>query len=174
MAYLLELPACPADDAYQPRRWRGGIGSCAIRPLQRKRRRGSTPMNFAGLAAVGAGSLLGAWLRWWLGLRLNALFPTLPLGTLAANLIGGYIIGVAVGMIMQNLGLSPQARLFLMTGFCGGLTTFSTFSAETYTLLARGQLGWGLGEIAIHVSGSLVATALGVTTVRLLRAGGAA
>ncbi|MDR3415360.1 MAG: fluoride efflux transporter CrcB [Nevskia sp.] len=126
-------------------------------------------MNVPGLAAVGGGSLLGAWLRWWLGLRLNALFPTLPMGTLAANLIGGYIIGVALGMITHNLGLSPQARLFLMTGFCGGLTTFSTFSAETYTLLERGQIGWGLGEIAIHVCGSLVATALGVATVGLLR-----
>lgn len=133
-------------------------------------------MNFSGIFAVGIGGMLGTWLRWWLGLRLNALFPTLPLGTLAANLIGGYIIGVAVGLLTQNLGLSPQARLFIMTGFCGGLTTFSTFSAETYTLLARGQLAWGLGEIAIHVCGSLVATALGVLTVQAGKAwiGGAA
>ncbi|MDE0856109.1 MAG: fluoride efflux transporter CrcB [Nevskia sp.] len=132
-------------------------------------------MNVSALFAVGTGSVLGAWLRWWLGLRLNALFPTLPLGTLAANLIGGYVIGVALGTLTHNLGLSPQARLFVMTGFCGGLTTFSTFSAETYTLLARGQLAWGLGEIAIHVIGSLVATALGVLSVQLLRlsAGGA-
>jgi CrcB protein len=132
-------------------------------------------MNVAAFAAVGAGSVLGAWLRWWLGLRLNAIFPTLPLGTLAANLIGGYIIGLALGLLTQNLGLSPQARLFIMTGFCGGLTTFSTFSAETYTLLARGQLAWGLGEIAIHVCGSLIATALGVLTIQLIRwsAGGA-
>jgi len=133
-------------------------------------------MNFGAIFAVGVGGMLGTWLRWWLGLRLNALFPTLPLGTLAANLIGGYIIGVAVGMLMQNMGLSPQARLFIMTGFCGGLTTFSTFSAETYTLLARGQLLWGLGEVAIHVCGSLVATALGVLTIQLFRysTGGAA
>jgi CrcB protein len=123
-------------------------------------------MNLSAVFAVGFGGVLGTWLRLWLGMRLNALFPTLPLGTLAANLIGGYIIGVAVGMLTQNLGLSPQARLFIMTGFCGGLTTFSTFSAETYTLLARGQLAWGLGEIAIHVCGSLVATALGVLTVQ--------
>jgi fluoride exporter len=126
-------------------------------------------MNLPAVLAVGIGGVLGTWLRWWLGMRLNALFPTLPLGTLAANLIGGYIIGVAVGMLTQNLGLSPQARLFIMTGFCGGLTTFSTFSAETYTLLARGQLAWGLGEIAIHVSGSLIATALGVLTVQACR-----
>lgn len=126
-------------------------------------------MNASALFAVGSGAVLGAWLRWWLGLRLNTLFPTMPLGTLAANLIGGYVIGVALGMITQNMGLSPQARLFLMTGFCGGLTTFSTFSAETYTLLARGQLGWGLGVVATHVCGSLVATALGVLSVRMAR-----
>jgi CrcB protein len=127
-------------------------------------------MNLSAILAVASGATLGAWLRWWLGLRLNTLFPTMPLGTLAANLIGGYIFGVALGMITLDLGLSPQARLFVMTGFCGGLTTFSTFSAETYTLLARGQLAWGLGTIAIHVCGSLVATALGVLTVRLARA----
>ena len=126
-------------------------------------------MNVPSWLAVGAGGVLGTWLRWWLGMRLNQLFPTMPPGTLAANLIGGYIIGVALGLIMQPAGLSPQARLFLMTGFCGGLTTFSTFSAETYTLLMRGQLAWALGEMAIHVSGSLLATALGVLTVRALR-----
>lgn len=153
----------------EPRGQRGGIvvrsHVARLRPCH-----GDDAMNVSALLAVGSGSVLGAWLRWWLGLRLNALFPTVPPGTLAANLIGGYIIGVALGMITQNLGLSPQARLFLMTGFCGGLTTFSTFSAETYTLLARGQLGWGLGEIAIHVCGSLAATALGVLTVRMARA----
>lgn len=132
-------------------------------------------MNPLGFAAIGVGATLGAWLRFWLGMRMNAIFPTLPLGTLAANLIGGYVIGVALGAINLELGLSPQARLFLITGFCGGLTTFSTFSAETFTLFARGQLGWGLGAIAIHVSGSLLATTLGVMTIRLLRsfAGGA-
>ena len=82
-------------------------------------------MNFPAIAAVGFGGVLGCWLRWWLALRFNALFPNLPLGTLAANLIGGYIIGVALGLVTGS-GLSPQARLFLMTGFCGGLTTFST------------------------------------------------
>src|SRR5579863_3402126 len=110
---------------------------------------------------VGIGGVAGTWLRWWLGMRLNPIFPTLPFGTLAANLIGGYVIGLAVGAINLDLGLSPQARLFLMTGFCGGLTTFSTFSAETFALLARGQLAWGVGGIAIHVTGSLLATALG-------------
>jgi CrcB protein len=126
-------------------------------------------MNPVAYLAVGVGGVLGCWFRYWLGLRLNTVFPTLPLGTLAANLIGGYIIGVAVGAINYNLGLSPQARLFLMTGFCGGLTTFSTYSAETYNLLTRGQIGWAFGEIAIHTSGSLLATTLGVFTVAALR-----
>jgi CrcB protein len=126
-------------------------------------------MNPAGMIAVGAGAIAGAWLRWWLSMRLNPIFPTLPLGTLTANLIGGYVIGLAVGAINLDLGLSPQARLFLMTGFCGGLTTFSTFSAEIFALLSRGQIAWGLGEIAIHVTGSLLATTLGVFTIGLAR-----
>ena len=100
---------------------------------------------------------------------MNLIFPTLPFGTLTANLIGGYVIGLAVGAINLDLGPPPQARLFLMTGFCGGLTTFSTLSAETFALLSRGQLAWGPGEIAIHVSGSLLATALGVFTIGLVR-----
>lgn len=126
-------------------------------------------MNPAGMFAVGAGAVAGAWLRWWLSMRLNPIFPTLPIGTLTANLIGGYVIGLAVGVINLDLGLSPQARLFLMTGFCGGLTTFSTFSAETFALLSRGQFAWGIGEIAIHVTGSVLATMLGVLTVGLIR-----
>jgi CrcB protein len=131
-------------------------------------------MGAYGLISVGGGAALGAWLRWWLGLRLNALFPTLPLGTLAANLIGGYLIGVALGAVNLGAGLPPQMRLFLMTGFCGGLTTFSTFSAETVALIARGQAGWALAEILIHVCGSLAATTLGIFSVRLLRLSGAA
>lgn len=126
-------------------------------------------MNFPALLAVGTGAILGAWLRWWLGLRLNPLFPTLPLGTLAANLIAAYVIGLVMAAIAGNLAFSPRARLFVTTGFCGGLSTFSTFSAETYALLARGQLGWAAGAIAIHVTGSLLATALGVLSVQLLR-----
>src|SRR5580700_3220932 len=121
------------------------------------------------MIVVGVGGAAGTLLRWWLGMRLNPIFPTLPFGTLAANLIGGYVIGLGVGAINLDLGLSPQARLFLMTGFCGGLTTFSTFSAETFGLLSRGQLAWGLGVIAIHVTGSLLATTLGVLTVGVAR-----
>jgi fluoride exporter len=118
--------------------------------------------------AVGVGAALGAWLRWWLGLRLNPLFPTVPLGTLASNLIGGYLVGVAVAFFAQNQGLAPEWRLFAITGFLGGLTTFSTFSAEVVTLLSRGQVAWAIGTAAAHLAGSLALTALGIATVRAL------
>jgi fluoride exporter len=121
-----------------------------------------------GFGAVGLGAALGAWLRWWLGLRLNPLFPTVPLGTLASNLIGGYLVGVAVAVFAQNQGLAPEWRLFAITGFLGGLTTFSTFSAEVVTLLSRGQLTWGIATATAHLAGSLVLTGLGIATVRAL------
>lgn len=118
--------------------------------------------------AIGVGAALGAWLRWWLGLRLNALLPTVPLGTLASNLIGGYLVGVAVAFFDQNQALAPEWRLFAITGFLGGLTTFSTFSAEVVTLLSRGQLAWAIGTATAHLAGSLALTALGIATVHSL------
>jgi len=125
-------------------------------------------MNLIALLAVGVGGLSGSILRWLIGLRMNAIFPALPLGTLVANIVGGYIIGLAAGAVTADLGLSQNMRLFLIPGFCGGLTTFSTFSLETVTSLMNGRIAWGLGEIAIHVSGSLLATVLGIFTVRFL------
>jgi fluoride exporter len=119
-------------------------------------------------AAVGLGAACGSWLRWWLGLRLNPLFPTVPLGTLASNLLGGYLVGVAVGFFAQNQGLSPEWRLFAITGFLGGLTTFSTFSAEVVTLASRGQLPWAIATAAAHLAGSLGLTVLGMATVRAI------
>jgi CrcB protein len=119
------------------------------------------------LLAVGAGAALGAWLRWWLSARFNPAFPTLPLGTLAANLIGGYLVGVAVALFAQVESLPPEARLFAITGFLGGLTTFSTFSAEVVTLLLRGQWAWAGATAGVHLFGSLTLTALGIATVRL-------
>lgn len=118
--------------------------------------------------AVGLGAAIGAWLRWGLGLWLNPVFPDLPLGTLAANLIGGYLIGLAVAFFMQYPGLSPEWRLLIITGFLGGLTTFSTFSAETVTLLARGQYALGMGIIAAHLGGSLLMTVLGMQSFKWL------
>ena len=114
--------------------------------------------------AIGLGATLGAWLRWGLGLWLNPLFPTLPYGTLAANLLGGYLIGVAIAYFAQHTGLPPEWRLFAITGFLGALTTFSTFSAEVFTLISRGQLAWALGAASLHLFGSLACTALGVWT----------
>ena len=118
--------------------------------------------------AVGVGAAIGAWLRWVFGLWLNPVLPELPLGTLSANLLGGYLIGLAVAFFMQHPSLSPEWRLFIITGFLGGLTTFSTFSAETMTLLARGQYAWSMAIIATHLGGSLLMTALGMQTFKWL------
>jgi len=118
------------------------------------------------LIFVGAG--LGALLRWFLGERLNHLLPSLPLGTLAANLLGGILIGIALGWFSRHPGLAPELRLMVVTGFLGGLTTFSTFSAEVTTLLLRGEYLWGLGAAAIHLFGSLALTTLGLGLTQLL------
>lgn len=127
-------------------------------------------MGGLGILAVGIGAAFGAWSRWALGLLLNALFPPIPPGTLAANLIGGYVIGVAVGLFAQVPALAPEWRLLIVTGFCGGLTTFSTFSAEITTLLQQGRLGAMAAAIALHVGGSLAMTLLGLASVRWLAA----
>ena len=123
-----------------------------------------------GFVAVGIGAALGAWLRWWLGVWFNAAAPSLPLGTLIANVIGGYLIGIAVQYFSTKSGLPPETRLFIVTGFLGGLTTFSTFSAEAVGLLSRGEYGWAVAHIGSHLAGSLIATLLGIATMRLLQA----
>ena len=125
-------------------------------------------MGIYAVLAVGTGAALGAWLRWGLGMMLNPVFPTLPLGTLAANLGGGFLIGMAVEYFHHNSLLPPEARLFLITGFLGGLTTFSTFSAETVTLLLREQYGWACAIIFSHLAGSLAMTVLGILTLKWL------
>jgi crcB protein len=126
-------------------------------------------MNWNGFLAVGIGAAIGAWLRWGLGQGLNALLPQLPLGTLAANLIGGYLVGLALGWLTLDPGVSPEVRLLVLTGFLGGLTTFSTFSAEAFGLLARQQYGWAAAHMGLHLAGSLAATGLGFATLRVLR-----
>lgn len=125
-------------------------------------------MSFYAVLAVGAGAALGAWLRWWLGIVLNPVFPTLPLGTLAANLLGGYLMGLALAVISHFEALAPELRLLVTTGFLGGLTTFSTFSAESATLIGRQQLGWAAALIVAHVAGSIVMTFAGIGSMRLL------
>jgi len=127
-----------------------------------------TNMNLGSFLAVGGGAALGAWARWGLGVALNPLFPTVPLGTLAANLIGGYLVGFAVALFHHHAGLSPELKLFLITGFLGGLTTFSTFSAEVVALIERAQYGWALAAAGSHLVGSLAMTALGIATFLIL------
>jgi CrcB protein len=124
-------------------------------------------MSAGGFFAVGAGAAAGAWLRWWLGIVLNPVFPTVPLGTLAANLVGGYLIGIALAVVTHYDALAPEIRLLITTGFLGGLTTFSTFSAEATTLLARYQLGWAAALVLAHVVGSILMTFAGIGTMRL-------
>ena len=127
-------------------------------------------MGLYSFIAVGTGAAIGAVLRWWFGIWFNPLFPTVPLGTLAANLLGGYLMGLAVGYFALHESLAPEVRLFVTTGFLGGLTTFSTFSAETVTLLLREQTGWAALTILVHVAGSLSLTLLGILTVDWLKA----
>jgi CrcB protein len=130
-------------------------------------------MSWGGILAVGGGAALGAWMRWGLGIALNPLFPTVPLGTLAANLIGGLLMGFAMEILTRHAVLPPEARLLVTTGFLGGLTTFSTFSAEVVTLLLRGEWMWGSLAIAGHVVGSLVMTIVGIVMIRGLYSWGA-
>ncbi|MFL1547290.1 fluoride efflux transporter CrcB [Pseudomonas sp. O39] len=120
------------------------------------------------LVVIAVGASLGAWLRWLLGMKLNALFPTIPPGTVVANMIGGYIIGLAIAFLVASPILSPEWRLLIITGFCGGLTTFSTFSAETVALIQEGRLLWAFGSVLIHVVGSLAMTVAGLLSYQMI------
>ena len=122
------------------------------------------------VVAIGLGAAFGAWLRWWLGLRLNPLLAHMPLGTLAANLLGGYLVGIAVAFFALRTDLPQEFRLFVVTGFLGGLTTFSSFSAEVVHLIDTARYAWAAGAAALHLLGSLTLTALGMWTVHLVRA----
>jgi CrcB protein len=121
------------------------------------------------VVAICVGASLGALLRWWLGAQLNSLFPTIPPGTLAANLVGGYIVGVAIAFFATYTAIPPEWRLLVITGFCGGLTTFSTFSAEIVTLMQQGRALWACGAAAAHLSGSVLMTLAGIGTVQWIR-----
>lgn len=119
--------------------------------------------------AVGFGAAVGAWLRWGLGLWLNPAYPAVPLGTLAANIVGGYFIGLVLAWFAEHPGMPPEARLFVITGLLGGLTTFSTFSAEVVTALTRGLWLTG-GLIAfLHLAGSFIATGLGFYSLKFFK-----
>lgn len=121
------------------------------------------------IVAISLGAALGALLRWQLGSRLDNLFPTVPAGTLAANLLGAYVIGLAIAFFADFSAIAPEWRLFIITGFCGGLTTFSTFSAEIALLLREGRTLWSLVAVATHVVGSVAMTFAGIATLALVR-----
>jgi len=125
-------------------------------------------MGPLGFIAVGVGAAIGAWLRWFFSVTWNAVNPALPYGTLAANLVGGYLIGLAVGFFDSHAALPPEWRLLAITGFLGGLTTFSTFSSEVISNLMVGDFGWALLHLLAHLGGSLLLTAAGLWTYRLL------
>ncbi len=125
-------------------------------------------MNFAAFLAIGVGAVLGAWLRYGLGLWLNPVFVAMPLGTLAANLLGGYLVGAAGAVFHINVELPPELKLFFVTGFLGALTTFSTFSAEVVHLIQNARYGWAAGAAALHLFGSLAMTGLGIFTIHKL------
>ena len=123
------------------------------------------------LLAIALGASLGAILRWGLGLMLNAAFPAIPPGTLVANLVGGYLIGLALPLLAAHPEVPPHWRLFVLTGFLGGLTTFSAFSGEVAALLQQGRLWMAGGAISLHVIGSLVMTLAGMATAEAVRRG---
>ena len=112
--------------------------------------------------AVGVGAAAGAWLRWAFSLVLNPLFPPVPLGTLASNLVGGFLMGVVLALVARHEDMSPALRLLMTTGFLGGLTTFSAFSGEAATLITRGEYGWSVALIGVHVVGSIAMTLAGL------------
>ena len=120
--------------------------------------------------AMSIGAALGALLRWALGLKLNAVLAVIPFGTVAANLLAAYVIGLATAYFATAGNLSPEWKLLIITGFCGGLSTFSTFSVEIVTMLQRQQFAWAAGSIALHVTGSVLMTFAGLATWHVLRA----
>lgn len=124
--------------------------------------------GFLSFAAIAIGATFGAWVRWSLSLWLNTRVESLPLGTLTANLVGGYLIGVSVGLFQSLPELSPEWRLLVVTGFLGALTTFSSFSAESMLLLQRGAYGWAFLHTGVHLLGSLACCVAGLATWRWL------
>ena len=117
------------------------------------------------IAAIVSGAGVGALLRWFLGIKFNSLYPAVPLGTLGANILGGYLIGIAIAFFATNTSLSPEWKLFIITGFLGGLTTFSTFSAEIVTAIQEGRLTHAALGTFLHVGGSLIMTFLGIASM---------
>lgn len=124
-------------------------------------------MFFKSLLAVIVGGSAGCIIRWLLAVRLNAIFPNLPPGTLIVNLAGGFIIGAAMACFLRHPHLDPAWKLLITTGLCGGMTTFSTFSAEVFSLLQAGNYTWALASMLIHVAGSVMMTTAGFYLVTI-------
>ena len=124
---------------------------------------------WSSVFAISIGASLGALLRWFFGLWLDAMPSVMSMGILASNLVGGYLIGIAVGFFSMHADLPPQWRLFIITGFLGGLTTFSSFSAEVTKMIQYGQISAALSTVSIHLIGSLVMTFLGIYTYQLFK-----
>ena len=121
------------------------------------------------IIVISCGAIAGALLRWWLGNALNSHFPTIPPGTLTANLIGAYVVGIAIALFAAYPAIAPEWRLLVITGFCGALTTFSTYSAELVTLLQQGRAAWACAAAFVHLGGSIVMTFAGIGTVAWLK-----
>lgn len=121
------------------------------------------------VVSVSAGAVCGALLRWTIGMRTGALESTVPAGTLFSNLLGAYLIGVSIAALAALPDVSPQWRLFIITGFLGSLTTFSSFSVDIFELLQGGRWSWALLGTVAHVLGSIILTFIGVSTVLLVR-----
>ncbi|HEX3836393.1 MAG TPA: fluoride efflux transporter CrcB [Steroidobacteraceae bacterium] len=151
----------PGDDGPMP--------SAAGQPISSLNQLQKRQAMLISICVISLGAALGALLRWHFATRLNATFSQLPPGTLAANLLGAYLIGIAMAVFLAVPALSPFWRLLIVTGFLGGLTTFSTFSAEVVTALLEGRSLWALSTIAAHIVGSIVMTLFGVATVRVCR-----
>ena len=121
------------------------------------------------IIAISVGASAGSLLRWFLGVKLNSFLPQIPPGTLAANLIGAYVVGLAIAFFADAPNLAPEWRLLIITGFCGGLTTFSTFSAEIVALLQQGDIARMALAVSLHVMGSLFMTILGIASWTVVR-----
>lgn len=119
--------------------------------------------------AVSVGAVIGANLRWLLGLWLNTSYHSIPIGTLVANLSGGWLIGLLIGYFSQASTLAPEWRLFAITGLCGALTTFSTFSLEMFAAIQEGKWTMAVAGIVLHVVGSILMTALGIYIFGLVK-----
>lgn len=120
----------------------------------------------SSLLAVFIGGGLGSVLRWAVSLKLNPLHQHIPLGTLTVNLVGGFIIGLALALFTRMTHIDPMWKLLITTGFCGGLTTFSTFSLEVVYLLQDGRLVWAVTNMLLNLAGSLAMTLLAFMLVK--------